>query len=110
MNKNKTLKFAPHLVPLVISGEKITTWRLFDDKDLQKGDHLTFINKETSKEFAQAVIIEVLEKELGKVTETDYDGHERFQSKEKMFETYRNYYGSKVTPNSILKIVRFKSL
>jgi hypothetical protein len=108
MNKTKILKIAPFLVPLVISGEKTTTWRLFDDKDLQKVDYLTFINKETGKEFVKAIITEVRETELGKVTEDDYDGHERFESKEKMFETYRNYYGSKVTPNSILKIVRFK--
>jgi 8-oxo-dGTP pyrophosphatase MutT (NUDIX family) len=104
----KTLKFAPHLVPLVISGEKTSTWRLFDDKDLQKDDHLIFINKETGKEFAKSIITEVRETELGKVTEADYDGHEKFESKEKMFEAYRNYYGLKVTPDSILKIIKFE--
>jgi hypothetical protein len=110
MYKMKTLKFAPDLVPLVTSGEKTATWRLFDDKDLQKDDHLIFINNETGKEFAKAVITEVHETELGKITEADYEGHEKFESKEKMFEAYRNYYGSKVKPSSILKIVRFKLL
>ena len=110
MNKDKTLKFAPHLVPLVLSGEKTTTWRLFDDKDLQKGDRLIFINKETGKEFAKAVITEVRETELGEVTEDDYDGHEKFESKEKMLEAYRGYYGLKVIPNSVLKIISFNLL
>lgn len=44
----------PHLVPLVLSGEKTSTWRLFDDKDLQKDDDLLLINKATGDEFAKA--------------------------------------------------------
>lgn len=36
----KTLKFAPHLVPLVLSVEKISIWRLFDEKNLTDGDKL----------------------------------------------------------------------
>lgn len=106
----KTIKFAPHLVPLVLSGEKTSTWRLFDDKNLKVGDNLNFVNKETGKEFAKAIIVGVREIELGNVQDSDYDGHEKFESKEKMFEAYRGYYGLKVTPESILKIVKFKLL
>jgi hypothetical protein len=50
----KTLKFAANLVPLILSGEKTSTWRLFDDKDLQVGDELEFINKNTNTTFASA--------------------------------------------------------
>lgn len=53
----KSLKFKPHLVPLVLSGEKDSTWRLFDDKDLKEGDELQFMNSETDDVFSAAVIL-----------------------------------------------------
>jgi len=34
----KTVKFRPDLAQLIMDGKKTTTWRLFDDKDLQAGD------------------------------------------------------------------------
>ena len=34
----KLVKFRDYLVPLVLSGEKDSTWRLFDDKGLSEGD------------------------------------------------------------------------
>jgi hypothetical protein len=30
----KTLKFYDNLIPLILSGEKTSTWRIFDDKNL----------------------------------------------------------------------------
>ncbi len=104
----KTLKFAPHLVPLVLSGEKTSTWRLFDDKDLQKGDELILINKETGVEFARATILNTREKKLKDLKADDFEGHEKFESEEKMYEAYRSYYGDKVTPDTIVKIVNFR--
>lgn len=104
----KTLKFMPHLVSMILSGEKTSTWRLFDDKDLQKGDELILINKETEEEFAKAVITKVEEKKLKDVKEEDFVGHEKFESEEKMYETYRKYYGEKVNPDTIVKMIDFK--
>lgn len=104
----KTLKFMPHLVPLVLSGEKTSTWRLFDDKDLQKDDNLLLINKVTGEEFAKAIIIKVEEKKLKDLKENDFEGHEKFESEEKMYEAYRSYYGDKVNPNTIIKMVDFR--
>lgn len=108
MNTFKTLKFAPHLVPLVLSGEKTSTWRLFDDKELQKGDELVLINKETGEEFARAIITKTEEKKLKDLKECDFVGHEKFESEEKMYEAYRSYYGDKVNPDTIVKMVDFK--
>lgn len=104
----KTLKFYPHLVPLVLSGEKTSTWRLFDDKDLQKGDALSLVDKSNGKEFAQAAIVSVREKKLEDLDDSDFNGHERFESEEKMYEAYRKYYGDRVTPQTIVKMVEFK--
>jgi hypothetical protein len=103
----KTLKFKNHLVPLILSGEKYATWRLFDDKDLQEGDKLAFLNKDTDEQFGTALITSIREKKLGGIEETDFDGHERFENKEAMYANYRGYYGDKVTPESIVKIIKF---
>lgn len=104
----KTLKFAPNLVSKVLDGEKTSTWRLFDDKDLRVGDELVLVNKETGEEFAKAVITKVREKKLKDLQDNDFEGHEKYESEEKMYETYRKYYGDKVNPDTIVKIIDFE--
>lgn len=104
----KTLKFRPHLVSQILSGIKDSTWRLFDDKDLQKGDLITLKNSETLEDFAKAEIVNVREKKLGKLEDSDFEGQEKFKNEEKMYETYRKYYGDKVTPETVVKIIKFK--
>lgn len=104
----KTLKFANHLVPLVLSGVKDSTWRLFDDKDLKERDELIFINKDTGDQFGNAIILSTREKKLGDLKESDFEGHEKFESEEKMYEVYKYYYGEQVSPESVVKIIKFK--
>ena len=41
----KILKFKNELVSLISSGEKDSTWRLFDDKNLQEGDEVILVNQ-----------------------------------------------------------------
>ena len=62
--KRKTLKFTTYLVPLVLSGEKYTTFRLFDDKDIQEGGVIGFYHKEGGEKFATAKVTKVYEKLL----------------------------------------------
>lgn len=104
----KTLKFAPGLVPLVQNGSKTSTWRLFDDKDLTEGDLLSLVEKSNGQEFARAKITSVKEINLGNMTEEDKEGHEKFNSDEKMYETYSKYYGVKVDRDTLIKIVKFR--
>ena len=104
----KILKFAPHLVPSILSGGKTTTWRLFDEKDLKVGDKLVFINKENGEKFAKAKIISISEKKLGELEGRDFEGHERYKDQKVMIENYRKYYGDKVTLDTKVKMVRFK--
>ena len=106
----KTIKFRDYLVKLVQSGEKTSTWRLFDDKDLSVNDEVELVNWNTQESFAKAILIEVREKKLKELEESDFDGHEKFESEEKMYEDYRKYYGDKVTPGTIVKIIKFKLL
>lgn len=103
----KTLKFKSELVEKILSGEKTSTWRLFDDKDLQVGDKLDFVNSDTKKSFGTGIITGLEEKTLGTVEEADFDGHETYGSKEEMYEDFKGYYGDRITSKSPLKIVRF---
>lgn len=103
----KTLKFAPHLVSKILSGEKTSTWRLFDDKDLSSGDDLLFVNAETVNVVGMAKITSVRTKTLGTLNDSDWEGHERYTSEEEMYASYRNYYDDKVTPDSEVKMVTF---
>ncbi len=106
----KSLKFVPHLVKMILSGEETCTWRFFDDKDLKTGDILDFVEKENGNIFAMAEITSVKEKKFGDVESSDLEGHEKFESKEKMYGAYRSYYGNKIAPDTLVKIVRFKRI
>ena len=106
--ERKTIKFRDFLVELVQKGEKDSTWRLFDDKDLTVGDDVDLINWNTKEKFAEAVLIEVREKTLGSLEPSDFEGHEKFESEEEMYKSYREYYGEGVGPETVVKIIRFK--
>ena len=106
----KTLKFAHNLVGKILDGSKMVTWRLFDDKDLGMGDQLEFIDSDSGEKFAEAEITNVHEKKLREVQERDFEGHEKYKNKEEMLETYRRYYGDKVSWDAVIKIIEFKLL
>jgi hypothetical protein len=104
----KTLKFHKSLVKLVLNKEKTITWRLFDDKDLSKGDIVSCLVWETKEEFAKARIIEVNKKKFRDLKFADKDGHENFSSDEEMYKTYSKYYRCEITPENTLKIIKFE--
>lgn len=104
----KSLKFRSYLVPLVLSGQKNATWRLFDDKDIQVGDEVELLEFVTNRHFADAKVTIVVEKPLGELTEADKAGHEGFVSNEEMYSTYETYYQQPVGPKTIVKIIWFE--
>jgi hypothetical protein len=104
----KTLKFRKVLSELILKGEKNTTWRLYDDKDLSTGDIISFLVWETLKEFAKVKLISVNETSFGELTDEDWEGHEKFQSDDEMYKTYSKYYSRKVTKDSPVKIIKFE--
>ena len=107
----KTLKFKGSLVASIVKGTKRSTWRLFDDKDLQVGDMLRFVNSETGAEFSRGEITALREKTLQELGEEDYtEGHERYKDQSEMLRAYRKYYGEAVGLHSTLKIVKFRIL
>ncbi|MEZ0287143.1 MAG: ASCH domain-containing protein [Candidatus Paceibacterota bacterium] len=106
----KTLKFQPHLAEQVRQGTKVCTWRLFDDKNLQVGDLIELYENGSDVPFAKATITRQVEKPLGKLEEEDWEGHERFANDKEMYATYRAYYGPRVGPKTIVKILWFDLL
>lgn len=106
----KTLKFRHNLVQKILNGSKTVTWRLFDDKNLQVGDQIVFIDWELGKNFAEAKITGVREKKLGEVEEKDFEGHEKYGNNEEMLQHYKQYYGDKVMMDTMIKMIDFKLL
>lgn len=104
----KTLKFASNLVPLILSGEKTSTWRLFDDKNLSIGDEIILQEFGKDDPFAQAVISNVHETKFEDLAQRDKTGHEGYKSDEEMYKTYSEYYQTKVGPENELKVIHFR--
>lgn len=102
----KTIKFTPELSELIKKGEKITTFRLFDDKDLQVGDTFIMATRESDKvtEFGTAIITEVILKTIDTLLPEDYVGHEPVDNP---VEYYKGFYGDKVNSSSEVKVIRF---
>ncbi len=91
-----------------MKGNKTSTWRLFDDKDLSVGDELSFVVWETGENFLKTKIIGVKETTFGKLTSDDWEGHEKFESEDEMYKTYSKYYNRNVDENSPVKVVKFE--
>ena len=104
----KTLKFRKELSELILKNEKTTTWRIFDDKNIEEGDRIQFLVWETKEIFAEAKITKVIEKKFKDLQEDDLEGHEKFVSKEEMYATYSTYYDKTVDENTLVKIIKFE--
>jgi hypothetical protein len=104
----KVVKFRDYLVPLVLSGEKNSTWRLFDDKDLSVGDDIELQVFVTLKAFANAKIIKVAEKQFAELSKEDKQGHEKYTSDVDMYAEYTRYYKTDVGPETLVKIIWFE--
>ena len=110
----KKLKLDHAAASRILSGEKRTTWRLFDDKDLSVNDHLLLIDKvdpmkpESWQAIGVATVDHVMERRLSDITQEDLDGSEPFMTPAEMLAAYRTYYGSNVTWQTPVKIIHFQ--
>jgi hypothetical protein len=104
----KVIKFKNYLVPLVLSGQKTSTWRLFDDKNLSTGDAIELREFGKEEPFATGYITKVIEKPFKDLTIDDKKGHEEYQSDAEMYKTYSGYYKTEVTSDTTVKIIWFE--
>lgn len=107
-DNHKSLHFVSSLIPLILSGEKVSTWRLWDDKDLSEGDIVDFLESGTERHFATAILTRVLEKKIGKLTDEDKAGHEKYKNDKEMFRTFERFYKRKIDSDTKVKIIWFK--
>jgi ribonuclease HI len=109
----KALKFEHHLAEQIRQGNRTTTWRIYDDKDISVNDELVLIDKVDPKdpntwlEFANAKVDAVIEKRLTDVDDSDAQGHQSFESIDAMLAHYQEIYGPEVSADTPVKIVHF---
>jgi len=109
----KILKLNHELAELVSSGQKTSTWRMFDDKDIRVGDEIELLDKvdphdrTTWRPIGIGHVSQVIEKRLGDISEDEAAGHEHYASQDDMLESFRKYYGSEVTLETPVKIIHF---
>lgn len=112
----KSLKLDHELAQQVIAGEKTSTWRVFDDKDLSVNDEIRLLDKvdperpETWHSIGLARIERIIEKKIADISETDMDGHEDYATTDDIVITFRKYYGNDVTETTPIKIIHFTFL
>lgn len=107
MVKCKSLKFVNHLIPLVLSGEKTTTWRINDEKGIIKGDILSLRDSQ-GVELAKARVTDVRKTQFKDLEDKDFAGHEDFKNSAEIYETYSKYYRTEVNPKTKLKVIKFR--
>lgn len=109
----KTLKLDHELADMVRRGDKTTTWRIYDDKDIRVNDQIELLDKvnpgdpSTWQPVGTARVDKVVEKRLGDVTTMDFEGHGDFKSREEMLKVYQKYYGPQVTFETPIKMIHF---
>ena len=109
----KSLKLDHDLALAVLSGEKNSTIRLFDDKDLTVGDVVQLIDKVDPENrnswtlLGIATLTEVIEKPLGDITDADLTGRQLYASTTTMLTDFRRYYGEGVSDEAVAKIISF---
>ncbi len=80
---------------------------MFDDKDIQAGDIIDVFNKETGDQFGVVTVTQVRVKTLGTLEESDWEGHDRYESDDVMYAEFRSYYGDSVGPDTEVKLIDF---
>lgn len=109
----KTLKLDHSLAEMVRNGDKTSTWRLYDDKDIMVNDQIELLDKvdpanpSTWVAVGTATVDRITEKRLGDVTKDDFEGHGAFASREDMLTAYQGYYGAQVTFETPVKMIHF---
>ncbi len=110
----KKLKLDHDVAQQVQSGQRTSTWRLFDDKDLSVNDQVLLVDKvdaddpNTWTTIGTATIDRVVQRRLGDISEQDMEGQESFTSRQQMLATYQRYYGSDVSWQTPVKIISFR--
>jgi hypothetical protein len=103
----KILRFSEPLPEMILTGKKNSTFRINDEKEIKIGDNLSLCYN-NDEEFAKAVVTETKETIFSRLTNKDFEGHEKFSSNKEMYDLYSKYYKTKIGLETKVKIIRFK--
>lgn len=112
----KALKFDHKFAGPIRDGNKTTTWRMFDDKDIAVNDVVDLIDKvdpakpQTWQSVGKARVDSVIEKRLGDMTAEDMQQDDEFTSAEDMLVRFRKHYGAHVDMRTPIKVIQFTVL
>lgn len=106
----KKLKFSKEIIPKILSGEVASTWRLFDDKNLEIGDTFEVVNSENSQIIGYAKITQITNKYLKDINNEDQQGHQKYADLNEIVEDFKKYYGDGVGEHTPMKIIKFDFL
>lgn len=103
----KQLKFADPLPQKVLDGEKDTTWRIDDEKEITVNDRI-LLQDSDENEFGRAKVLWTKKTTFGRLTQEDKKGHETYESNKEMYQTYSDYYEMEVGAKTPLKVIKFE--
>jgi hypothetical protein len=98
------LLFAPPFPNILFTGEKNKTFRVTGGERYKIGEQVAFCYV-SGEEFARARIIDKLRRTFETLTESDWQGHERFASEQEMYQTYSTWQRFQVGPKTELDIL-----
>jgi hypothetical protein len=111
--KQKQLKFEHQLAINIVKGEKSSTFRFFDDKNIRVGDVVQVIDKVEKANpvtwliIGEAHVQQVIEKRLCDVAGDDWLGHEPYANLQDFIDTHTQYYKQPIMPETPIKIIQF---
>jgi ribonuclease HI len=109
----KYVKVSHKVSKLIMDGEKSSTWRINDEKNISVDDAIGIIDKVDPKDPSSWQIIgtghvnSVIQKRLSDVHSDDLGPGETFDSRQEMMKTFRKYYGPDISERTTLKIINF---
>lgn len=73
------------------------------------GDEFEVINRDSGEVAGSAIIIEIRKKRLGEITDEDFEfSHYKHETPQELLDHYRDIYGSGVTFDTEVKMIRFR--
>src|SRR3990167_653949 len=109
----KLLKVSHKIAKLIIAGQKNTTWRINDEKNVSVDDEIGLVDKvnpeypDSWQVIGTGHVNAVLQKRLADIKPGDLGAGENFASHEEMLKTFRKYYGNDVNERTTVKIITF---
>jgi hypothetical protein len=109
---NKQLRFDSKYIPVILSGEKTSTWVVFDDQNLVEGDLVDCINNDDQQTFANGKIEKITTKEFLVALEIEKKNSylqegETYTAADVMYTLYKKQYGDKFDSKTPIKIIDF---